>query len=292
MGSTGDDRFRIQATPDEVEAWSDQRLPFEATGWKRTLRDELRTSIRSLRASTGEGVRAIFSSESRELVDAENVLVYNLGASCFRAIATASLAIERSFAAPPPDPDGRRWRQHHRYLVEPATALHRCWTRSTTLGRFNAGDLEGLNESPKTSALWWAIKHGAIEPSAPLGRGELFGLEIELTSSRQVNLAAVIKPIVDAAVVAFEAHADPVSAAHVAPLLARTVPAETAQIERVLLDRSSAVLGVGSIVRPRRPSGQWNPADDRIAALRITHRATTATRAAVSGELFAVGAAS
>ena len=57
-----------------VEAWSSVRLPFGATGEMKEFQRALRAAIAELRAGADELLAALYASESRELVDAENVL--------------------------------------------------------------------------------------------------------------------------------------------------------------------------------------------------------------------------
>lgn len=69
--------------PGVVEAWSERRLPFEPRGDSLRFRTALRVALTGLVATRASGLRAEFASTSRDLVDAENVLFYNVGASAF-----------------------------------------------------------------------------------------------------------------------------------------------------------------------------------------------------------------
>jgi hypothetical protein len=67
------------------------------------VRLALRTALRELRVRPGEVLTATYASESRDLCDAENILIYNLDSpGVFAAIARRGLRFERSFDQPPP----------------------------------------------------------------------------------------------------------------------------------------------------------------------------------------------
>src|SRR5207237_6008038 len=80
-----------------VEAWSVRRLPFEPTGALLELRSALRQALSSLTNRAGPGYRlsAVYRSVGTDLVDAENVLLYNVGAACFGR--PMSVHVERRF---------------------------------------------------------------------------------------------------------------------------------------------------------------------------------------------------
>jgi hypothetical protein len=64
-----------------VGAWSIARLPFEPSGPLLEFRAELRRAVRELvtGASSPYGLTATYCSASVAFVDAENVLLYNVG---------------------------------------------------------------------------------------------------------------------------------------------------------------------------------------------------------------------
>jgi len=94
-----------------VEAWSTVRLPFGASGEIKEFQRALRAAIAELRADEGELLAAVYASENRERVDAENVLFYNIeSTAAFARSARGGLRFERSYAPPPPTDTAHRCR--------------------------------------------------------------------------------------------------------------------------------------------------------------------------------------
>lgn len=83
-----------------VELWSAVRLPFEPKGWLLEMRNSLKLAIRDIRGNSTI-LNAIYSSNKREFVDVENVLIYNVGTAAFRHLCDKGLRFERRIASPP-----------------------------------------------------------------------------------------------------------------------------------------------------------------------------------------------
>jgi hypothetical protein len=110
-----------------VEAWSTARLPFEPKGWLLELRADLRTALKRLRPRDGMVLSALYGSPIRGYCDAENILVYNVGAGHVSAAAVSRLRVERSFRSPIPPVDlngaaEQYWRYSHVPIEEPFAA--------------------------------------------------------------------------------------------------------------------------------------------------------------------------
>jgi hypothetical protein len=119
-----------------VEAWSTSRLPFEPKGWLLELRAELRTALKRVRSRDGRVLSALYGSPISGYCDAENILIYNVGASHMAAASVSGLRVERSYRSPDPpaDLDGgadHYWRYSHAPTGEPFAA----WREERTVAR-------------------------------------------------------------------------------------------------------------------------------------------------------------
>src|ERR1051325_3905326 len=99
----GAHELRVSPDGHTVEFWSATRLPFEPTGDLRTARVSLARAVRDLAGSHPEALlHAAYLSQDRSLVDAENVLYYNLDMGYFGRAVRQGLRFERAYNAPPP----------------------------------------------------------------------------------------------------------------------------------------------------------------------------------------------
>ena len=95
-------------------------------------------------------------------------------------------------------------------------------------------------------------------------------LNVELPAGNRVNLATITKPLIDGTIAAFHAHDDLATLSVVSERLQARLGVSSAEIRSLLGRNEAAILGSRRLVWPWREGVQWNPADDRCAALRIT----------------------
>lgn len=109
--------YVVRGDQQRVEAWSTVRLPYEPRGAMVGLRADLRSALERLATRDGHVVNAVYSADdSREFVDTENVLFYNVGSASFRSLASTGIRFERSYAVPAaPDRLERTDRLHHHH---------------------------------------------------------------------------------------------------------------------------------------------------------------------------------
>ena len=111
--------YAIRVGSHAIEAWSMVRLPFEPKGWALAFRNDLRDAI--LQASPGPAARlhAVYGAQDQgQLVDAENVLLYNVGCAYWRHLTGHGVSFERSFGYPSPPQDSglpEKGLHYHRY---------------------------------------------------------------------------------------------------------------------------------------------------------------------------------
>jgi hypothetical protein len=168
-----------------VEAWSSERLKFEMRdSWHRDFRDDLRCAIRSL--GGGESlIAATYGSMVRDRCDTENILFYNVGASCFTEVARLGIRFERRFDSPsPPDDLAAPALHYHRYERAAPGRPFLYWRERELLGDFSDVALPRLTEETKPVEVWLPVRRAVLEalPDAALYRRSLqpFALRLRL----------------------------------------------------------------------------------------------------------------
>jgi hypothetical protein len=151
--------FTVVSTPAGVEAWSRFRLPFQPRGSALDFRGQLRSAIGQLEDPGDRVLDCVYTSAVADFVDAENVLIYNVGPSTFSAAARNGLRLQRSFTASPASP----------LRLAPPGELHHLAYRFRKVGdSFDQWDTGAPVASwravwPKSvdvTALWLAIRQG------------------------------------------------------------------------------------------------------------------------------------
>lgn len=262
----------LEAGP-EVNAWSVLRLPFEPKGSALAFRSALRTAIGSMPASNGTVLRAKYTSAVHDLVDLENVLLYNVGTYAFQRLATDGLVLERSFD-PCEQPDPRQssgFLHHHRYRASAEPATWEDWVIDRDLASFGPTRLpvdEALRRPERT---WMAVKSGPLQIHGSARPGTALGLELQLEGP-PTDLTALIKPLIDGVIAAFHRHRPGAPGDVAPPRLAAQLGISIESVRDLLADDTGAVLGGRKLIWPRLDGVQWNPADDRLVAIKMARR--------------------
>jgi len=134
-------QYLIRKTENRVELWSKKRLPFGPKGWLRTMRDELKDTLKTVRSVDESILYAFYSSSKMENFDVENVLFYNIGASSYKHLCERGISFERRFISPP--------------KLNPAThnmEHYQCYCFGD-----NAINPESYWQKDKTLAIWKSI---------------------------------------------------------------------------------------------------------------------------------------
>lgn len=245
-----DGRFEVQLAASNVHGWSTTRLPFEPKGWLLEYRAALRTGLRSLTPADGLGLVARYYSPDSAFVDIENVLCYNLGASCYAHLIGGGLRLTRYRS-----PDGLH---HLTYHLQPIVA-----GEIPPFAVVSAAVPHGTHSAGQ----WWSL----LRPNVHLNQllaGRNFGIEVRVSGSwTNSALAAAVKPMLDGLVRALHAH-DQSQPGELVPRLATL--GDPASVWLMLCDRRQAALGTRSLLRPHGPAGiAWNPADDQCSEITI-----------------------
>ena len=179
--------WQVQASPTRVDVWCERRLQFNSKPETVALRTAIGDAVAQLQAAPGQILSATFTSAGTDLVDAENVLVYNVGAARFKAASREGIRFERVHASP------ERASHHHRYELVDRDSTSHHWRRLETLVRCSV-PITRIDDQSKPDSVWQAVRREA--GTATLDSG-LYGLQVTLSTPRPVRLASLIKPLLD-----------------------------------------------------------------------------------------------
>lgn len=243
--------YSVVGAPERVEAWSRLRLPFEPKGWLHEYRSELRSALRTMRATRTGILYAEYATPDQSFADLENVLLYNLGSGCYAHLARQGIICRRTSS------HDDLHRVSYTCLEPPDVAM--------PTGQLLAS--AHLTDVPRgsTPAHWWSAFRERLQLQADVGavhRGEL-GIRAEFGSAwGHRDLAPSIKAMLDGLIAALHVH-DGSERDHVVAALNEVGDGEG--LWNLLNDPGIAILGRRRLVRPHGPRIAWNPADERCA---------------------------
>jgi hypothetical protein len=274
-------RYVIQRPADSDPAlrlWTVQRLQFHTSQppWQKQLVNRFVDEMRALLKMDPEVLRGVFISDDRALVDAENVLFYNLHARSFVG-APECLRFERVRLSPPPAPGilESAGRYHHVYeAVRLADGFSSWQMTADDLVRWVDVPCPGIGGERAGWSMWRGMSRasGSHDLGAPHAHsGEDFGLIATLRVPAGVRCTAVsaVKAVVDGAIASFQRFpAESERAREVASLLAPALgEAEQEVLGWLTEDRARLFL------EPpfnRRGRVALNPCDDRCVVGELT----------------------
>jgi hypothetical protein len=263
-------RYLVASDRRRVEGWSNVRLPFMPTGDSLAFREALREAIKSLEPRPNEILHAVYQSALTDRVDLDNVLLYNVGAGAFGRLARHGLSLEQVVALPPVNESSLAAAHYHVY--EPAPLRHDWsqWRAVAEVASFGPTVLPAVSEFTKPVLIWLSLRRGVItggsHPKASAALG--IQLTVEIPPAGAPNLAAIVKPLVDGVIAAL--HVDEHPNGECVRRLAIQAGTSESEIRQLLTENSAAVLGARRLVWLRANGVQWNPADDQLAAIRLT----------------------
>jgi hypothetical protein len=160
---------------------------------------------------------------------------------------------------------------HYAYAIVERETPWRAWSTSRLLASFESEEVGSLAEAARPAAVWLAARRGGASVYATTDDSSEIGLEVtvELPHGARVNLAALAKPLIDGTVAAFHEHDDRESLDLVASRVGAQVSVPPGDVRSLLGRNAAAVLGSRRLLWPWRDGVQWNPADDRLSAIRI-----------------------
>ncbi len=266
-GALGSEEFRVLVEPGLVTVASAYRLQFDNKPRTKALKAAIGDAVTQLVAGPDQILEAVFTSASHEVVDAENVLLYNVGTGRFAASAHGGLRLERVFAKPPGE---ARFEHHHRYALVATDSPSRHWRCGKLVVEASHLPIPRLDVMSKPDLVWFAVRQrvsiGARIHSGPY----ILDLTLTVGPHDPVRPADVVKPLVDGLVAGLHAH-DRRDGAIVTARLARRLGLAVEQVAAMLSDATRAWLGTRRLLWPRADGIQWNPGDDECvsAVLRV-----------------------
>ncbi|WP_156685609.1 hypothetical protein [Mycobacterium sp. Marseille-P9652] len=284
-----DGRWEINGPrPDSaiVEAWADDYIRFERRpAWQEQLRTEIRNRCRQLEPSAGRVLHATFFGDKLPNADVENLLLYNIDS--FAVAGRDGIRFELG-AAVPPAPSGAGYRVCYRYSLAPRSGTFADWQQERTLASFDWTDLGAFSGGKKLAQVWLALARSNVEVAAPRTPGRPFTVRVRVRppGGQKAVLGGLMKGILDGVVCAFQAHTDTAVLPEVVSRIAEALQADPAEIEKLLLDRRRAVLGVvPRLVHPYGEGVKWDPADHLCVAGELLGAEPVDRRWAIKGEV-------
>ncbi|QDU46842.1 hypothetical protein Mal52_53650 [Symmachiella dynata] len=256
-------RFYLEADRSSVQFWVDTRLPFEPKGNMREARDALRKALLSLEPKSGHILAATYRSLDCRFCDVENVLLYNVGAAAFAAVAMEGLRFERNRTQPPSSPCGGSFNHYHEYrLIEPSHSPPRDPCCSLNF------EICSLTSATKPHQIWWPASVASTGPSRAVNG--LFEMRVIVKLPNAVrNMTSVIKPLLDGVISAL--HSDPQPSPDAVTRLAAKTGWKSEEIIHRLQSPQCPVLGPRRLLDAYRDFVKWNPADDLCEACTVLY---------------------
>lgn len=192
-----------------VEVWSESRLPFEPKGWQLDMRNSVKSAVKRMKAENETMLHALFASDKEGFYDAENVLIYNVGSGAFADLCRKGLCFERKTSAPPKFSGGAdHMPYYHRYSLMGLREKPLHWKKKNSLASWTGVECPALRGENKPHSLWYAVKKGIVKIDCGLDSPRFFGLDIRINAPKStvINLANVVKPLLDGIISAFHAH--------------------------------------------------------------------------------------
>jgi hypothetical protein len=295
-GAAAGDEWEIEGPDDglqRVRLWSSRYIPFERlTPGQHTARDALQDRIRSLTPAAGEILHATYTGYKPSGMDVENVLLYNIGGSCFRPGTRHGVRFELGHDPRPEPPSGRRFVCYYQYrLIDPYTDLSH-WRPVRRLADFTGADLGLFPSAKRLEQVWLAIHGAAARAEGQPNPGAPFSVFLTLGYPMKRPMGAnpeLVKALIDGTVAAFQAHGNRLSAMELAARVSAITNQPIELIAQNLLDNRRAVLGVtDELIYLRGDGVQWNPSDHQCMAGQILVQPTPSTTWTLSGQIYSV----
>lgn len=264
-------RFLVRCAPERrlVEVWSTYRLQFDNKSETAALKRAIGEAASGLSAPPGHILSAIYVSDSRESVDAENVLLYNVGTARFASAAREGVRFERVFARSPASPEtlSGTSTHYHRYEILPRDSEWRHWISGAAAFSWGGLVIPEMGALSKPDAVWMAVRDAARAKAPGPLRGN-FALLLRLRAPGAPRPADIVKPLVDGVVSGLHVH-DGRGLEVVATRLAARLKEPVERVREALVSPLGAVLGTRRLLWPRGDGYQWNPADDECVACEL-----------------------
>jgi hypothetical protein len=254
-----------------VELWSTIRIPFEPKGEIKDLRDSLSNSIKKIQPSINSILYASYVADHTEYCDVENVLLYNIGTGTFKNLCQEGLCFEKKIGFPPKNPFFFKYAPHYySYKVADLNNPFKFWKKGKTLFSWSNINSPAFKSNTKLDSYWYALKTEKFDMTGMNERFDAFGLDLRINvpSGTKINVAAVIKPLLDGIVSVFHVH-DGSDITFLSKCIADRTGKGQRNIADLLVDPKLAILGRRNLLHRWGDSIQWNPSDDLCLAVKV-----------------------
>ncbi len=264
MDNNQKEAYLLNATGKEVKLWTCEYIPFEPSGWKKKLKQELREALKNMQPEPYDGLYASYQARQSHFCDIENVLLYNVGSGAFSHLSAPSICIEGKFASQ--DQAVREDLPHLYHYELSQQPTFKCWKPRQTIVQWTG---ENLSRMEQTSAFFWYYIKNAQHSISFKQSTEKFGIHVLIrTPRRSLNIASMIKPMLDGIICAYHKH-DHLINDQVYRVLSHHLGISEDKIDLLLKDEQLNVLGSRSLLQSYRNGVKWNPADEHCLAIKV-----------------------
>ncbi len=279
-----------------VWLWAERPVPFDhLTPTDSAARAALWEQLPLLRPAPGEILHATYTGPRAPNADVENLLLYNIDSRGTRfATATAhGVRFEHADEEPRRAPSGRAYACCYRYRLARPGDHETTASIGRLLAAFTDAALGAFPAAKRLEQTWRAVHHARVDlGSRQFRRGERFAVLLTLTppaGSRPAARPDLVKPLLDGAIAAFQAHEDDASLAEVSTRLAATLGDTPSEVARMLQNGDRAVLGSpGWLVYLFGNGVKWNPDDHNCTLGELTISEPAGGRWLLSGRIHAL----
>lgn len=280
-----------EGNSNEVELWSTIRIPFEPKGEIKDLRDSLSNSIKKIQTPAGTILYASYVADQSEYCDVENVLLYNIGTGTFKNLCQNGLCFEKKIGLPPKNPSFFVYNPHYySYKAVDLNTPFEFWKKGQTLCSWSNINCSIIKSNTKLDTYWYALKSGKFDLTGITVPFDVFGLDLRINvpTWTNINVAGIIKPLLDGIVSAFHVH-DGSDITFLSKCVAGRTGKDQRNIADLLVDPRLAILGRRKLLHRWGDSIQWNPADDLCLAVKVlVNDYLERDKWQFSGELFTI----
>jgi hypothetical protein len=251
--------YYVRSQDSIVETWSLKGLSFEAKGWQRKWKDELKASLLEL---PGSFLAARYDSPIRDYpCDAENILFYNVGGA-FATSTQDGLRFERLFSRQPCPVELNGPADHyHRYVIASPQEPFDGWEESKLLAEFTGIELPWLKFDSNPALVWFPLRQRGVDRRGTTAAEAPFALRLRLEVPAGASAAAALaKCLFDGAIAGLQAH-NGWRNGEIARWMSERFGFDPKEVERLLADRSDAVLSTRCLFNKHGAGFQWAPDD-------------------------------
>ncbi|MDZ4268579.1 MAG: hypothetical protein U1D00_23290, partial [Mycobacterium sp.] len=221
--------------------------------------------------------------------DVENIALYNIGS--FKTAGCNGIRFEHGSAVPPA-PDRVNYLFCYRYSLVPRSSFFTHWQHGRTLASFGWVDLGAFSGDKKLAQVWLALSRAQVDVATVARAPETpFAVRVQVRppQGHRPVWGGLVKGTFDGVITAFQSLSDTTHLTEVATRISTVLSADVAEVEKHLLDRRRAVLGVvPRLASPYRNGVKWDPSDHWCVAGELLAAEPVGSHWAIKGEVVEV----